>query len=193
MATKKDIKAFLKEANLKEADIDRMWQEASAKNTLIANLIRQNIDWRNMNMNIIKSIPQEKENQIKRAKEARIKQEEEQRKKEMEAKIKQDKIDSLNIEDLLIERCLAKNLSSEELRAIVIGDSVAVYADEETGGARRWTESINTYVKILNRYFCITWERGLTENHDNEFYNQPVEVIKEEKVITTTVVNWKVR
>jgi len=152
MATKKDIKSFLKQVNLTEADIDRMWQEAAEKNTLVANLIRQNIDWRNMNMSVINSIPHEKENQIKREEERRIKQEANQRMIEMKAKIEQDKIDSLNNEDLLIERCLKKDLSEKELRAIVIEDSVAKIIEEIDGYEGRWTKSVETIVQIKDRY-----------------------------------------
>lgn len=190
MATKKDIKAFLKEAKLTEADIDRMWNEAAEGNWKIANFIKNNIDWRGFNMSIIKSIPYEKENQIKRAEEARIKQEEERMKKEAEEKAEQDRINSLNNEDLLIERCLKENLTDYELREIVFEDSIAKVIETIEGDDRRWVRDMQTIVQIKDRYFSIYWDKALTECQEHYFHSQPVEVKREEKQITTTVVCW---
>jgi len=193
MATKKDIKSFLKQVNLTEADIDRMWNEAAEKNTLVANLIKQNVDWRNMNMSVINSIPQEKENQIKRAEEARMKQEKEQKKRDAEAELERARLNSLNNEDLLIERCLKKDLTEEELREIVFEDSIANVIETLEGDDRRWVRSMETIIQLKDRYFSICWDKGLTENQDHSFYNQPVEVIQEKKVICKTVIEWKVK
>lgn len=196
MATKKDIKVFLKEVKLTEADIDRMWAEAAPGNKLISSLIKQNIDWRGMNMSVIKSIPHEKENQIKRAerKQARMKIIEEEQKLAAEYKLKQDKIESLNNEDLLIERCLNRNLIEKELKEIVFEDSIATVVETLDGDERRWVKGMETIIQIKDRYFSICWDNGLTECQDDYFHSQPTEVIREEeKVITQTVVNWKVK
>ena len=39
------------------------------------------------------------------------------------------------------------------------------------------------YDNELNRWYSIIWEEGLTEYQDNQFYEQPVEVIKKIKII----------
>lgn len=38
--------------------------------------------------------------------------------------------------------------------------------------------------------FNIDWERGLTERQENEFYEQPYEVVKECHEETIVVTNW---
>lgn len=191
MANKKDIKQFLKNANLTEADIDIMWKDAAEKNTLISTLIKQNIDWRTLNMHCIKQIPDEKENQIKREEDQKIKTMEEEKKKQNELRIAEEKKRSLNDESLFLQRCLNKDLSEKELCSITTGDSIAILVEEVAQGARRWSETIYTYIKVLDRYFCIIWEKGLTENQDNMYYNQPEEVVFTENVITQTVKVWK--
>lgn len=55
---------------------------------------------------------------------------------------------------------------------------------------RRWSRSVETIVKIEERFFSICWEEGLTENQDNYFGNQPVEVKKETYEKTITVTKW---
>jgi len=165
-----------------------MWHEAAEKNSLVANLIKQNIDWRNMNMSVIKSIPHEKENRIKREEAARIKIKKKKGRKIWKLKIEQDRPESLNNEDLLIERCLKKDLTESELTDIIFDDSVAKMVEEIEGADRRWVRSMETIIQIKDRYFSIQWDRGLTENQDNYFHSQPVEVIREEKVICKTVI-----
>lgn len=41
--------------------------------------------------------------------------------------------------------------------------------DCEYGDNRRWSRSVTSIVKINDRFFCIKWENGLTENQENEF------------------------
>lgn len=50
------------------------------------------------------------------------------------------------------------------------------------GENRRWSQTIQTVVKIKERLFLFTWERSLTEYQDNEIYNDPIEV-KQVKMI----------
>lgn len=51
---------------------------------------------------------------------------------------------------------------------------------------RRWTRSVETIIKIQDRYFSIFWEKGLTENQPNMFDFQPEEVEKKEKKVVVT-------
>ena len=60
----------------------------------------------------------------------------------------------------------------------------------EEGEDRRWSKSVLSVVDIEGELYAIEWEQGLTENQENEFYNQPypVELKTEEVVIKKTTV-----
>jgi hypothetical protein len=62
--------------------------------------------------------------------------------------------------------------------------------EREYGDNRRWSRSVTSIIKINNRYFCIEWENGLTENQPNEFYDQPYEVEKKTYEKTIVVTEW---
>ena len=44
------------------------------------------------------------------------------------------------------------------------------------GENRRWSQTIETVVKIKERLFLFTWERGLTECQENAIWSNPEEV-----------------
>ena len=58
--------------------------------------------------------------------------------------------------------------------------------EEEADEIRRWSQFVYKYIKIGDRFFCLTADIGLTEYQDNEYNYQPEEVIPVEKVITVT-------
>lgn len=71
----------------------------------------------------------------------------------------------------------------EELREIVkeeIFDIVDTQLDSEL---HRWTRTVTTVFEIEGRLFALEWEQGLTEECEDEFYNQPYEVEKKEKTV----------
>lgn len=89
------------------------------------------------------------------------------------------------------ERMLKKlnageSLSEDEIKSLVNELDVAY---EEEGGDRRWSKSMLSVVDLLDNLFAIQWEKGLTENQDNSYYEQPypVELKKEERIIKTIV------
>ena len=51
------------------------------------------------------------------------------------------------------------------------------------GENRRWSRSAQTIFDVQGRLFALDWEEGLTENQENEFFNQPYEVEKRTKTI----------
>lgn len=51
------------------------------------------------------------------------------------------------------------------------------------GENRRWSRSAQTIFEVNGRLFALDWDEGLTENQENEFYNQPYEVEKRTKTI----------
>lgn len=56
------------------------------------------------------------------------------------------------------------------------------------GHDRRWSRSVTSVVELEGKLYAIDWEEGLTENQENEFYNQPypVKLETEEIVVTKT-------
>lgn len=51
-----------------------------------------------------------------------------------------------------------------------------VHRDE--GEDRRWSRYNISYIQLLERYFCVEWDEGLTEMQPDEFCDQPYEVVK---------------
>ena len=95
------------------------------------------------------------------------------------------------------EELLAKIDNKEKLSESEISD-LAYYCtfDKEEDELRRWSRTITSYVKLNERFFKIEWEEGLTEQQENEFYNQPVEVDRVvQKIVipehTETIVTYK--
>ena len=82
-----------------------------------------------------------------------------------------------------------EKLTEEELEYCAWGD-VGNPIDEVEGGSGRWSQSMSTIFEIDGQLYCIDWERDLTEYQENEYRNQPYKVRREEKVGTTTVVNY---
>lgn len=85
-----------------------------------------------------------------------------------------------------------EELSEEELSDIayecVRGFSDYIVEEEED---RRWFRSVSTFFKTDDgRWFCLVWEKGLTEIQDDEFWEQPYEVKREVKKVVTKVNVW---
>ena len=86
---------------------------------------------------------------------------------------------------------LAKIDAGEKLEECDIRDLVFDYEiDKIEHGSGRWTTTVETIIELCDRTFSITWERGLTECQENEFYNQPVEVRKRTYVKPVVVTEW---
>ena len=90
------------------------------------------------------------------------------------------------VDDILHEIDNYNSLSVSELRTLVYGYSIL----NENGDCGRWTMSVHSIVHLKDRYFAIDWERGLTENQDDEFWYQPVEVVPHTYEKTVTVTEW---
>lgn len=76
-----------------------------------------------------------------------------------------------------------EKLSEGEIKTLVY-DGVEV--DEVEGGSGRWTQHIQTIIDIDGDLWAIDWNRGLTEYQENEFYNQPYRVVKQERQVVIT-------
>jgi hypothetical protein len=76
------------------------------------------------------------------------------------------------------------SLSEDEMKELVF-DGYSVHTDYDEN--RRWTRTVDDVILLKdkndNKYFySISWEEGLTESQENEFYNQPIRVYPYEKV-----------
>jgi hypothetical protein len=75
-----------------------------------------------------------------------------------------------------------ERLSERELATLVCDGAV----DEIDGDSGRWTKHVQTIINIDGDLWAIDWRRGLTEYQENEFYNQPYRVIKQERHVIVT-------
>lgn len=95
-------------------------------------------------------------------------------------------------EDIIeIENKIANSekLNKYERKMCAWGE-VGKYVDEQEGEEHRWVKDMSTIFDIGGQLYCINWQQGLTEMQENEYFNQPYKVRREEKEVTTTVVSY---
>lgn len=72
---------------------------------------------------------------------------------------------------------MQRHFNSEEIKDYVFREKGEVIR-EELGDNRRWLQGVETTFKTEEGEFYIaSWDRGLTENQDNEFYDQTLEQV----------------
>lgn len=84
-------------------------------------------------------------------------------------------------------------LLEKELKAIALGWGYTEkeigdyeFVNEIEGELNRWTQDMRTIFRVDDDYWCIPWQRGLTEYQENEFYDQPYRVVpKTEQIVVT--------
>ena len=86
-------------------------------------------------------------------------------------------------DEVVIKLKSGEELDESELKTLVF-DGVEV--DRIEGDSGRWTQHVQSILDIDGDLWAISWQRGLTECQDNEFYNQPYKVVKQEKQIVVT-------
>lgn len=85
-----------------------------------------------------------------------------------------------------------KVLNGEELSKDELSFLIHDYEVEtEFGENRRWSRGATTISEVQGRFFMTSWENGLTEYQDNEYYDQPTEVQKVTTEKTITVTEWQ--
>ena len=175
----------MKENGYTEKQMDEFWLDNIDTNWIIRNLNNNGMTWRDMNMSCVMNLPTQKERDLEAIKK---KEEEERAKMEAEAKAKAERE---YYEEHFEEIMVAKILNGEKLTEREIKELVWDYeVDREEGDNRRWTRSVTSIVRLCDRYFSIDWEQGLTECQENEYYNQPYEVVKHTYEKTITVTEW---
>lgn len=181
----KEQKQWMKENGYTEKQMDEFWLDNIDTNWIIRNLNNNGMTWRDMNMSCVMNLPTQKERDLEAIKK---KEEEERAKMEAEAKAKAERE---YYEEHFEEIMVAKILNGEKLTEREIKELVWDYeVDREEGDNRRWTRSVTSIVRLCDRYFSIDWEQGLTECQENEYYNQPYEVVKHTYEKTITVTEW---
>lgn len=181
----KEQKQWLKDNGYTAEQMDNFWRENVGTNPVITNLDKYGMTWRDMNLCILKQLPTQKERDIK-AMEEKKRQEEERVAEELRKQQEQEYY-STHFEEIMVKKIdECEELTEAELSELVWEFDV----DSEYGDNRRWSRAVTTIVELCGRFFSIDWEEGLTEYQENEFYNQPVEVIKNTYEKTITVTEW---
>lgn len=91
------------------------------------------------------------------------------------------------------ENVLAKidneeTLSEDEIKELASG---GYQADLIEGEERRFHVDMTTIVELKGRFFRVPWNRGLTENHDDMYFEAlPIEVVKTEREKLIKIVEW---
>lgn len=186
MAYKKDIKPLLKELGYTWEQMQAFWDECIEINFKIKALANSGKNWNDLPLHLIKELPTLKETTLRQ-------QEEEEYRKEQEA-LEQEKrkADEKYYNEHFDEIVLSKIDSKIPLTGNELSTLVYEYAvDRENGENRRWTRSVYTVIELLGRYFQICWEEGLTECQENEFLEQPIEVVKHTYEKTIVVTEWR--
>lgn len=184
MALKKEIKAFLKESNFTENDMQNFWDKLIETNKKCKHLHNSGMNWSDLNIYLIKQLPMQKEKDLLSTEKAKKEEEEKQA-----AKLKEEQdreYYNKNFAEIMVEKIDNKeDLTESEL------ESMRDYSIEDIEGDEgRWTRSIDSVIEINGRTFMLCWERGLTEYQENGFYHQPFEVEKKITTKTITVTEW---
>lgn len=183
----KGLKTWLKQNNYTYEQMQAYWDELiSLGHTKVQMLSKAGLNWDETNLSIIEELPNAKEKFIKyrEEKEKQRLAEEDAKKKALEQKAYYDE----HFEEIMLNKIDNKEeLSEDEIKRLVYD-----YGVELTfGDNRRWTRSANSIIQLQNRFFKITWEQGLTENQENVYDGQPVEVEKHTYEKTITVTEWR--
>lgn len=184
MALKKEIKAFLKETNYTEKDIQTFWDELIETNRKCKQLHNSGTNWSDLNIYLIKQLPTQKEKDLISAEKTK---KEEAEKQALELKEKQEK-EYYNSH--FAEIMISKIGNGEELTEYELNRLRDYSIEDIEGDESRWTRHIDSIIDINGRTFMLCWERGLTEYQENGFYTQPCEVEKKTTTKTIIVTEW---
>lgn len=80
------------------------------------------------------------------------------------------------------------NYDEEVAKELIWGDFTV---EQNSIDARIWAETIETIVKITNKYFRLYWKKGLTELQENEFDSNIEEVYPEHTTKTIEFIKWR--
>ena len=71
----------------------------------------------------------------------------------------------------------------DELSVMAYGE-VGTEVETIEGENLRWTQCVETIFEVDGRHFAVSWDRGLTDMQDNEFYCSEVYEVEKKEVVT---------
>lgn len=187
MAKIRGLKTWLKENGYTTEQMQAYWDELlELEHQKVKLFSRMGKNWDETNLSIVAELPTAKDKLLEyreKQEQARIR-DEETRRNQQEAKLYyQEHFDEIMLDK--IDKC--EDLTEKELETLIYSNNVS----DTYGENRRWSRTVTTIIKLIDRFFCIIWEQGLTENQDNDYSNQPYEVEKHTYEKTITVTEWR--
>lgn len=175
MASNKEIKDYLRESGYTEIDMKNFWNENIGTNKVITSLNKYGKTWKDLNLPCIKQLPTQKQRDLEYFENRR--QENERKIKEEKEKVDFEKWKEEHFEEYIVNKIDNKgDLTDDEIKRVIWDYKF----EEEERDSGRWTQSMETHVKLMDRFFSVYWEMGLTEYQSNEYPEQPVEIEKVE-------------
>lgn len=185
----KGLLKWLSENGHTVEEAQKEWDAAIAANVggLVGWLHKEGYDWRYLQTYQITGLFGLAERTIAKRKE----EEEKQKRKETEElrKKQEEEYREAHYDEYILGKIdTGEKLSEKELRDLQYNfhEVDSIYGDN-----RRWSRSVRSIFEIGDRFFALDWEEGLTEYQEDEYYNQPVEVVKHEYQKTITVTEWQ--
>lgn len=88
------------------------------------------------------------------------------------------------------QEIIRKLENKEEFSESELSKLVDFEIEREYGDECRWTVAVSSIIRLNDKFYCLDWDKGKTENQENEFYYQPYEVEKKEYDKVIHVVEW---
>lgn len=171
-STKAERTALLKKLGYTEADMQKFWDECITINHKIRMLSNAGLNWTDLCIWQIEQLPTLKEVTIKQ-----LEEKEKAAKAEAEAKQRQEEQREYyeeHFDEIMVQKIDShEDLTEDELRALVWEHNNVARIEGEN---RRWSRTVRSVIELCGRYFEVDWEQGLTENQDDQFFEQPYEV-----------------
>lgn len=180
----KGIKKWLKDNGHTEEELQAEWDKIVELNPtgLIGWCIKNGYDWHYLNLHLIGQLFGYADIIIEKREKEKL-EEEEKAKKEIEKQYYEDHFEEIMFNNIISN----KELTEKELQRLV--DEYEI--DRSYGDNRRWNRRVQSIIKLCDRYFCIVWDQGLTENQEDCFDDQPYEVKPHEYEKVITVKEWQ--
>lgn len=189
---KKKLNAILAELGETRESMQNYWSELIPVNPLVRTMAQQGIQWYETNIDIVRELPTQMEEDLLRIEEEKYKVEQERLAKE-QALIEQKYLED-NFQQLMVEKIeKGQILEESEVEELIEYYEFDTKYDDDLG---RWRRAVTTVVQLVDfdgkkRLFSIDWQEGLTEYCDSSYGSQPVEVVRIEKEVTKIEVHYE--
>lgn len=186
----KEQKQWIKNNGYTEKQIDAFWEDCRSTNSVINAISNNGGTWRDMSISVLKQLPTQKQRDVEYIKK---KEQEEEKEKARLAKAEAEKKYYENhFEDIVYSKIRnGELLTKDESERLVCGNSRAEIVEENKDpDTNRWTQNVETIIKLRDKYFAFRWQFGLTEYQENSYDLEPVEVFPNTYEKTITVTEW---